>query len=157
MLHNYSWAFFLTRRLDTHTYQKCGSILQDRVTLEVKTTNWYFVRGKVCPNSDDDSFNVLNWFLGGDIHIWDQESGALLHFIRAQQAHGGDLTCIAWNNAAEDPFMFATGSHDGGVRVWTRHPDPVLEFATPHECPRTSSPYQMDSNMSSSSINIAEL
>ncbi|THH12742.1 hypothetical protein EW146_g7414 [Bondarzewia mesenterica] len=56
----------------------------------------------------------------GDIHIWDRESGALLHHVRAQ-ALGGDLTCIAWNPAA-DPFMFATGSHDGGVRIWTSPP-----------------------------------
>jgi hypothetical protein len=41
-----------------------------------------------------------------------------LHHVHAQ-ASGGDLTCIAWNAAAEDPFMFATGSHDGGVRIWT--------------------------------------
>ncbi|RXW12920.1 hypothetical protein EST38_g12934 [Candolleomyces aberdarensis] len=58
----------------------------------------------------------------GDIHIWDQESAALLHLIPAK-VHGGDLTCIAWNHAAEDPYMFATGSHDGGVRVWTRLSD----------------------------------
>ncbi|KAG6867651.1 hypothetical protein C0993_012706 [Termitomyces sp. T159_Od127] len=57
--------------------------------------------------------------LPGDIHIWDQESAALLHYIRGQY-HGGDLTCIAWNHAAEDPFMFATGSHDGAVRIWTK-------------------------------------
>jgi len=82
---------------------------------------------------------------GGDIHIWDQESGALLHFIRAQAHGGGDLTCIAWNSAADDPFMFATGSHDGGVRVWTRHPHEMID-----EYPRTSSPYQMDFNMSGS-------
>ncbi|KAF9051401.1 hypothetical protein BJ165DRAFT_1448497 [Panaeolus papilionaceus] len=56
----------------------------------------------------------------GDIHIWDQESASLLHFICAQHL-GGDLTCIAWNPAAEDPYMFATGSHDGAVRIWTRH------------------------------------
>ncbi|KAG6815849.1 hypothetical protein H0H87_010765 [Tephrocybe sp. NHM501043] len=63
----------------------------------------------------------------GDIHIWDQESGALLHHVRGQ-SHGGDLTCIAWNHAAEDPFMFATGSHDGAVRIWTkRSEDNVLE------------------------------
>ncbi|KAF8069027.1 hypothetical protein FPV67DRAFT_1607451 [Lyophyllum atratum] len=58
----------------------------------------------------------------GDIHIWDQESGALLHHVRGQ-VHGGDLTCIAWNHAAENPFMFATGSHDGAVRIWTKRPD----------------------------------
>ncbi|KAJ7634736.1 hypothetical protein FB45DRAFT_989512 [Roridomyces roridus] len=56
----------------------------------------------------------------GDIHIWDQESGTLLRHIRAQAQQSGDLTCIAWNHAAEDPFMFATGSHDGAVRIWTK-------------------------------------
>ncbi|KAJ7126166.1 hypothetical protein C8R44DRAFT_618507 [Mycena epipterygia] len=55
----------------------------------------------------------------GDIHIWDQESGTLLRHIRAQAQQSGDLTCIAWNPAADDPFMFATGSHDGAVRIWT--------------------------------------
>ncbi|KAJ7223731.1 quinon protein alcohol dehydrogenase-like superfamily [Mycena haematopus] len=55
----------------------------------------------------------------GDIHIWDQESGTLLRYIRPAQ-QSGDMTCIAWNHAAEDPFMFATGSHDGGVRIWTQ-------------------------------------
>ena len=89
--------------------------------------------------------HALTWFPGGDIHIWDQESGALLHFIRAQAHGGGDLTCIAWNSAAHDPFMFATGSHDGSVRVWTRHPDEMID-----EYPRTSSPYQMDLTMSGS-------
>ncbi|KAI0250714.1 WD40-repeat-containing domain protein [Lactifluus subvellereus] len=54
----------------------------------------------------------------GDIHIWDRESGVLLHHVPAQSLGGGDLTCIAWNPTA-DPFMFATGSHDGAVRVWT--------------------------------------
>jgi WD40 repeat protein len=103
-------------------------------------------------------FHVLKFgfsLAGGDIHIWDQESGALLHLIRAQ-THGGDLTCIAWNNAADDPYMFATGSYDGGVQVWTRQQQadnaPECE-PTPtnvHEYPRTSSPYQMDSNMSRS-------
>ncbi|CCL98725.1 uncharacterized protein FIBRA_00730 [Fibroporia radiculosa] len=70
----------------------------------------------------------LNAAAGGDIHIWDRESAALLHHIRAQ-ASGGDLTCIAWNPTTE-PFMFATGSHDGGVRIWTAQTDlrdrPVL-------------------------------
>ncbi|KAE9393814.1 WD40 repeat-like protein [Gymnopus androsaceus JB14] len=54
----------------------------------------------------------------GDIHILDQESGTLLHHVRAQDL-GGDLTCIAWNNAEDNPLMFATGSHDGAVRIWT--------------------------------------
>ncbi|KAF8146964.1 hypothetical protein K438DRAFT_1944325 [Mycena galopus ATCC 62051] len=61
----------------------------------------------------------------GDIHIWDQESGTLLRYIRPAQ-QSGDMTCIAWNHAA-DPFMFATGSHDGGVRIWTQPEDPPDE------------------------------
>ena len=55
--------------------------------------------------------------LAGDVHIWDRESGTLLHHIRSRTV-GGDLTCIAWNHAW-DTFMFATGSHDGAVRIWT--------------------------------------
>jgi WD40 repeat protein len=144
--------------LGTRIYRKCRLILQDRVALEAKTMNSYFAQGKVCLNSDDCLSCTKIWFSGGDIHIWDQESGALLHLIRAQ-THGGDLTCIAWNNAADDPYMFAAGSYDGGVKVWTRQQsDNALEFEpTPtnrdaHEYPRTSSPYQMDSNMSGSSI-----
>lgn len=85
--------------------------------------------------------------IGGDIHIWDQESGALLHLIRVPE-NSGDLTCIAWNNLADDPFMFASGSYDGGVQVWTRHPDEGLASTNntvQPECPRTSSPHQMDS------------
>lgn len=58
----------------------------------------------------------------GDIFIWDTESGALLHHIRGQ-AHSGDLTCIAWNNAASDPFMFASGCHDGTVHIWSKPPN----------------------------------
>ncbi|RXW19264.1 hypothetical protein EST38_g6604 [Candolleomyces aberdarensis] len=58
----------------------------------------------------------------GDIHIWDQESPILLHLIRGTR-DGGDLTCIAWNHATADPYMFATGSNDGGIQVWTTPPD----------------------------------
>ncbi|TFY80087.1 hypothetical protein EWM64_g3934 [Hericium alpestre] len=51
----------------------------------------------------------------GDIHIWDRESASLLHHVRAQ-ALGGDLTCIAWNPAA-DPFMFATAATTGRAHL----------------------------------------
>jgi WD repeat-containing protein 26 len=57
----------------------------------------------------------------GDIHIWDRESGTLLHHVHAQSLGDGDLTCVAWNPTAE-PFMFATGSHDGAVRIWNAVP-----------------------------------
>ncbi|KAF7318792.1 Catabolite degradation [Mycena chlorophos] len=69
----------------------------------------------------------------GDIHIWDQESGTLLRHIRTQAAQTGDLTCIAWNNAADDPLMFATGSHDGAVRIWM--PPPASEHQAPEPEP----------------------
>ena len=84
-------------------------------------------------------------YTAGDIHIWDRESGALLHHIRAQVV-GGDLTCVAWNPMA-DPFMFATGSHDGAVRIWTDRPSPHPEFSFQSEVggiggttPRSRSP-----------------
>lgn len=89
-------------------------------------------------------------FLAGDIHIWDQESGALLHHVRAQDL-GGDLTCIAWNHAEDNPFMFATGSHDGALRIWTKierrlqaHSSPaVLDDPLPFFT-RSSSPSEME-------------
>ncbi|KAG6901760.1 hypothetical protein C0995_008235 [Termitomyces sp. Mi166 len=83
--------------------------------------------------------NEMVFCAAGDIHIWDQESAALLHHIRGQ-SHGGDLTCIAWNHAAEDPFMFATGSHDGAVRIWTTRPDDDL--GEENSVVRTDSPVE---------------
>ncbi|OJT12118.1 hypothetical protein TRAPUB_11343 [Trametes pubescens] len=90
----------------------------------------------------------------GDIHIWDRESGTLLQHIRAQTV-GGDLTCIAWNHAW-DTFMFATGSHDGGVRIWTTPPHitgsiessavPSRGTTTPANTPRTISPAPYDAD-----------
>ncbi|KAI0948106.1 hypothetical protein AcW1_009704 [Taiwanofungus camphoratus] len=103
----------------------------------------------------------------GDIHIWDRESAAILHHVRAQ-ALGGDLTCIAWNHAA-DPFMFATGSHDGAVRIWTIPKDPLPSLESHHpshlatntaNTPRTGSPsfYNVDYRTESpSSQLVAEL
>ncbi|KAJ4463512.1 hypothetical protein C8J55DRAFT_309394 [Lentinula edodes] len=60
----------------------------------------------------------------GDLHIWDRESGTLLHRIRAHEL-GRDVTCIAWNHP-HDPFMFATGSLHGSVQLWTRHERQLL-------------------------------
>jgi WD40 repeat protein len=62
--------------------------------------------------------HASDFFQAGDIHIWDRISAVLLRHIRAQDV-GGDLTCLAWNPAAENPFMFAAGSHDGAVRIWS--------------------------------------
>ncbi|KAI0074084.1 WD40 repeat-like protein [Panus rudis PR-1116 ss-1] len=96
---------------------------------------------------------------GGDIHIWDRESAALLHHIRAQSL-GGDLTCIAWNHA-HDSFMFATGSHDGGVRIWTTPPGeepslaPSRATTNPTSTPRTPSPSPFDADYRTESPNSA--
>ncbi|KAI0346641.1 WD40 repeat-like protein [Trametopsis cervina] len=89
---------------------------------------------------------------GGDIFIWDRESAALLHHIRPQALGSGDLTCIAWNHAF-DHFMFATGSHDGAVRIWTNETPEINinELAPsrgpsthPVPTPRTASPSLFD-------------
>lgn len=74
-------------------------------------------------------------WLAGNIHIWDQESGVLLHNIQTQ-AYGGNLTCIACNYA-EGSFMLATGSHDGSVRIWTK---PDLDGSEDSFIPRSTSP-----------------
>jgi len=82
----------------------------------------------------------------GDIHIWDRESASYLHHI-PPPALGGDMTCIAWNPAA-DPFMFASGSHDGTVQIWTTprmppgnsssRPAPVTPLTEASESPAQS-------------------
>ncbi|KIJ61612.1 hypothetical protein HYDPIDRAFT_31215 [Hydnomerulius pinastri MD-312] len=78
----------------------------------------------------------------GDIYIWDRDSAVLLHHVRAQ-ALGGDLTCIAWNQSAENPFMFATGSHDGAVRIWTTPPPPDPANRPQQTTTARSTPYSM--------------
>lgn len=91
----------------------------------------------------------------------------LLHHVRAQ-ALGGDLTCIAWNHALDNPFMFATGSHDGAVRLWTTANDhrpsesihrlfPVTAQSTPHSVtPRSPSPVDNDTRTDSTSTQFGE-
>ncbi|KAI0301606.1 WD40-repeat-containing domain protein [Multifurca ochricompacta] len=107
-------------------------MVKDRNKLEAPATSRLSLRHTYLPKypvdfagpshfgGSDDQL-VLCAGKAGDIHIWDRESGALLHHVRSQSLGGGDLTCIAWNPAA-DPYMFATGSHDGAVRIWTAQP-----------------------------------
>jgi hypothetical protein len=96
----------------------------------------YSVQEKVSHDSEDHSLpGVLRQLQAGDIHIWDRESASYLHHIRAPLL-GGDMTCIAWNPAA-DPFMFATGSHDGSVQIWTTPEIPANHSRPAFPIPRT--------------------
>ncbi|KZV68541.1 WD40 repeat-like protein [Peniophora sp. CONT] len=70
-----------------------------------------------CFGGADDEL-VLCASKAGDIHIWVRESGLLVHHFCARELGGSDITCIAWHPAA-GTYTFATGSHDGAVRVWT--------------------------------------
>ncbi|KIK57375.1 hypothetical protein GYMLUDRAFT_75576 [Collybiopsis luxurians FD-317 M1] len=82
--------------------------------------------GPSCFGGKNDEL-VLGAGEAGNIYIWDRESGAMIHHVQAQE-FGGNLTCIAWNPAVKNPFisaMFATGSHDGVVRIWTRREQPA--------------------------------
>lgn len=77
------------------------------------------MRAKVCSFRDTIFVYKLKFSkIAGDIHIWERDTAILLHYVRPQP-FGGDLTCIAWNYSTDDPFMLATGSHDGTVRIWT--------------------------------------
>ncbi|KAF8435619.1 WD40-repeat-containing domain protein [Boletus edulis BED1] len=70
----------------------------------------------------DDQF-VLCAGKAGNIHIWNRETAALLHCIRPRNTPGvGNLTCIGWNHATDDPMMFATGNQDGTIRVYSTAP-----------------------------------
>ena len=91
----------------------------------------FYLLSKLVINENSANILICIPCTAGDIHIWDRESGALLHHVRGDIL-GRDLTCVAWNPAA-DPFMFATGSHDGAVRIWTSldqpaQPSPYPEF-----------------------------
>lgn len=54
------------------------------------------------------------------MHIWERESGLLLHSLNsAKGSSDGDLTAIAWNQNCPGQYMLATGAHDGTVKIWT--------------------------------------
>jgi len=90
----------------------------------------------------------------GDLHIWDRVTAVLLHHIRAQDV-GGDLTCVAWSPAADNPVMFATGSQIGEVRIWnsdttrveatkeTDEPEPMTPSPTVEAARETDEPEPM--------------
>ena len=67
-----------------------------------------------------------------------------------------DMTChLAWNRAHDNPFMFATGSYDGAVRIWTKRSneteddlDNLESFDLGRNIPRTHSPVELDARES---------
>ncbi|PFH49908.1 hypothetical protein AMATHDRAFT_146529 [Amanita thiersii Skay4041] len=62
---------------------------------------------------------VLSPGRGGNIYVWDQETGALMHqYMRPVHFNDMISSGVTWNNGAEDA-MFATGSQQGDVLVWT--------------------------------------
>ncbi|GJE84631.1 WD40 repeat-like protein [Phanerochaete sordida] len=65
---------------------------------------------------------VLRAGTASDIYVWDRDSTSQLHRIQAPVALG-HLTAVAWNRGARD-WMFATGTHEGEVHVWTVGPPP---------------------------------
>lgn len=65
---------------------------------------------------------LLKSLAAGGVHIWDRDNGALLHYIQTRGFGSGDLTCVAWSPAVE-PYMFATGTHVGSVKMWTPPPN----------------------------------
>lgn len=53
----------------------------------------------------------------GNVHVWDRDTATLLHLIHAPDSIG-QVTSLAWNTSLHS-LMFATGSLDGAVRIWT--------------------------------------
>ncbi|KAG9043620.1 hypothetical protein FS837_009319 [Tulasnella sp. UAMH 9824] len=63
----------------------------------------------------------------GDIHIWDRETGLLLHSLQGANVVDNtpeDLTGVAWNHCATGRYMFASATNDGTVRIWTAQAPP---------------------------------
>ncbi|VDB91362.1 unnamed protein product [Peniophora sp. CBMAI 1063] len=133
----------IRQRVDVTEAQASAAELQPVYTSRLSLRHTYMPKfqvdfaGPSYFGGKDDQL-VLCAGKAGDIHIWDRESGSLLHHLRAQNFGGGDLTCIAWNPAA-DPYMFATGSHDGAVRVWTTYPPGPTAPPSINEPPGSSS------------------
>ncbi|KAG8903781.1 hypothetical protein FRB99_002771 [Tulasnella sp. 403] len=86
----------------------------------------------------------------GDIHIWDRESGLLLHSLRGANIvdeSTEDLTCIAWGHNISGQFMFATATYDGMVRIWTAPAPPETQPPSRAESPTPSARYKHPSGI----------
>ncbi len=66
-------------------------------------------------------------FTAGDVCVWDRDSGNLLHHIGVPSGvQIGRLSSLAWNSSMTKSFMFAAGSHDGAIRIWTALPHDAM-------------------------------
>lgn len=79
---------------------------------------------------------VLRAGTASDIYVWDRDTTSQLHRIQAPVALG-HLTAVAWNRGAAD-WMFATGTHEGEVHIWTVAP-PAASASAPHSASARSS------------------
>ncbi|KAG8913886.1 hypothetical protein FRC00_001337 [Tulasnella sp. 408] len=58
----------------------------------------------------------------GDIHIWDRETGLVLHSLQGANMVDNtseDLTGVAWNHCTTGKYMYASTTNDGTVAGWT--------------------------------------
>ena len=87
---------------------------QDQFVLRAGTGRSYIISSS---SSSDGSIttNTVN-----DIYIWDCDTTSQLYCIQAPITSVGTLTAFAWN-CASDAWMFATGTHEGQVHIWTVH------------------------------------
>ncbi|KAG8924648.1 hypothetical protein FRC02_010285 [Tulasnella sp. 418] len=78
--------------------------------------------GPSCFGGAEDQF-ILCASTSGRIHIWDRESGRLLHSHQASQTgESGVLTGMAWSPADPNYVALASGHRDGNIRVWSAPP-----------------------------------
>jgi WD40 repeat protein len=68
--------------------------------------------------------------------VWDRDSANIIHHIRTNSVGGVNLSCLSWNHGSEE-FIFATGSQDGSVQIWT---DPGVHETRFHSIPSIMSP-----------------
>lgn len=61
---------------------------------------------------------AMTSFTAGRIFVWERDSATMLHCIRAPPALEGCITSFAWNRGSAN-YMFATGTRDGTVHIWT--------------------------------------
>lgn len=64
----------------------------------------------------------LNLLIAAEhIYVWDRDTTLLLHRIQIPQRLG-HLTAFTWNRRS-DVWMFATGTHEGAIHLWTIPPE----------------------------------